>query len=43
MRRIIRHPLTQVCIGWLVFLAVWLVLPVDPPYADQPVVHRSST
>ncbi|WP_302055572.1 hypothetical protein [Burkholderia multivorans] len=43
MKKFLRHPITQMCIGWLFVLTVWLVLPADPPYVDQAAAHRSQT
>lgn len=43
MKKFFRHPITQMAIGWTVFFAIWLVLPVDDaPYVQQ-VVQRSDT
>ncbi|WP_269765020.1 hypothetical protein [Burkholderia ubonensis] len=43
MKRILTHPLTQVFLGWLLLIAIGLmILPPDPPYVDHPTT-RSRT
>lgn len=40
MKKILTHDLTKIFICWIVLFMFWFVLPVDPPYVDQPVAHR---
>lgn len=36
MKKFLRHPITQMAIGWTVFFAIGLmILPPDPPYVDH--------
>lgn len=43
MKKILTNDLSKVVIGWIVLFMFWLALPVDPPYVDQAVAHRSQT
>ncbi|MBH9645081.1 hypothetical protein [Burkholderia vietnamiensis] len=36
MKRFFAHPLVQMTLGWLFLFAVWMLLPADPPFVDQP-------
>ncbi|WP_196484724.1 hypothetical protein [Burkholderia stagnalis] len=37
MKRVLTHPLTKIFLGWLLLIAIGLmILPPDPPSVDQP-------
>ncbi|WP_269766805.1 hypothetical protein [Burkholderia ubonensis] len=41
MKRILTHPLTQVFLGWLLLIAIGLmILPPDPPSVDRTAAER---
>jgi hypothetical protein len=42
MKRFFAHPLVRMTLGWPFLFTVWMLLPVDPPFVDQPatVTHH---